>query len=157
MSILKQTEQGTPVTLLTTELNSLANNSNQISSVGGTSGVFSNTQGTSNFDGYVRGKVEFVMAAYTGTPAVNSGLSLWFIKSVDGTNYDDGGSSVTPIRAPDVFIQVRALTSGPQRIIRECWVPVGTWKVLARNEGTGITWASSANTVKLLLSSDEAP
>lgn len=157
MSILKQTEQGTAVSLMTTELNSLANNANVASSVGGSSGVFTNTQGTSNFDGYPRAKIEFVMAAYTGTPAANSGLSVWFIKTVDGSNYDDGSSSVTPIRAPDVFIQVRALTSGPQRIVRDCWVPVGTFKVLARNEGTGLSLASSGNTLKVLMNSDEAP
>lgn len=150
-TILKMTEQGTAVSLLTTELNSLANNSN--ANVGS---VVDNVVGGTNLDGYVRGKVELVLAAYSGTPTVSSAIYLWFLKAIDGgTNYEDGSSSVTPARQPDVVIPVGAIASGPQRVIVECWMPVGVFKALARNAGTGITLAASGNTIKVLLNTDE--
>lgn len=150
--VLKQIVAGASVSLLTTELNSLANNTN--GSAG--SAVNNVAGGTSNADGYVRGAVELYLAAYTGTPTAGTGVSLWFLRSVDGgTNYEDGSSSVTPARTADVFIPVRALSSGPQRVAVPCWLPAGYWKPLARNEGTGITFASSGNTVVVRAETDE--
>lgn len=151
---VQQLEQGTAVSLLTTELNSLATATNVISSVGGSSGVFDNVQATSNLNAYIRGKVELVLAAYTGTPSAGAAILLWFLKSVDGTNYEDGGASVTPARNPDLVIPVAATASGPQRITPECWIPVGKFKVLARNT-LGLTLAASGNTVKVLANTDQ--
>lgn len=152
---LKMVEQGSAQTIMSTELNSLANNTNVISSVAnGSTGVITNTQGTSGYDGYPRAKAELNLGAPGGTLAAGSGISVWFLKIVDGSNYEDGGSSVTPARMPDVVFPVRAV-SGAQRIIMECPVPVGTFKVLVRNDGTGQTLASSGNTLKLLLNTDQ--
>jgi len=148
--VLKQIEQATPVSLLTTELNSLANNT-----MCAAGGVFTNTVGTSNTDGYVRGKVELVLAAYTGTPTAGSAFLAWFLKNIDTTNYEDGSATVTPARNPDVVIPIGAIASGPQRIIKECWVPVGVSKPIGKNSGTGISLAAAGNTLKILLNTDE--
>ena len=151
-TVLKQIVAGSAVSLLTTELNSLANNSN--GSAG--SAVNNVAGGTSNADGYVRGVVELVLAAYSGTPSAGTGVSLWFLRSIDGgSNYEDGSSSVTPARMADVVIPVRSLASGPQRVAVPCWLPAGYWKPLARNDGTGISFASSGNTVKVTAETDE--
>lgn len=150
-TVLKQVEQGTAVSLLTTELNSLATNT--MSAAGS---VVDNVVGGTNLDGYVRGKVEVVLAAYTGTPAVSSAVYLWFLKTIDGgSNYEDGSSSLQPARTPDVVVPVGAVASGPQRVVVECWVPVGKFKPIASNAGTGLTLAASGNTVKVLLNTDE--
>lgn len=151
---VKQTEQGAEVSLLTTELNSLANNTNVVSSVGGTSGVFANTQGTTSFDGYVEGKVELNLGAPSTTVTANTDVQLWFLLAVDGTNYEDGGASVTPARLPDLVIPLRAVSTA-QRVARRCLIPVGSFKVLLRNNGTGVTLAASGNTVKVKLSSHQ--
>jgi putative methionine-R-sulfoxide reductase with GAF domain len=148
-TILKMTEHSAVVSLLTTELNSLANNTNTAAGAAVTNAV-----GQSNLDGYTRGKVELVLAAYTGTPTANTCVKVWFLKTIDGTNYEDGSASVTPARRPDVVIPVGAIASGPQRVTVECWMPVGTFKPMARNDGTGITFAASGNTVKVLLNTD---
>jgi hypothetical protein len=147
---LKMVEQGTAVSLLTTELNSLANNT-----MCAAGSAVTNAIGTSNTDGYVRGKLELVLAAYSGTPTAGSSFDVWFLKTVDGTNYEDGSSSVTPPRNPDVVVPVRAVASGGQRVIVECWVPVGLFKPIGRNNGTGLTLAASGNTVKILLNTDQ--
>jgi hypothetical protein len=148
---LKMVEQGTAVSLLTTELNSLANNT-----MCAAGSAVTNAIGTSNTDGYVRGKLELVLAGYSGTPAVGSTIDVWFLKTIDGgSNYEDGSSSVTPPRNPDAVVPVRAVASGGQRVIVECWVPVGLFKPIARNNGIGLTLASSGNTVKILLNTDQ--
>lgn len=150
-TIVKQVEQATPVSLLTTELNSLATNTNAAPGP-----AIDNAVGQSNLDGYVRAKIELVLAAYSGTPTVGSGVELWFLRTIDGgTSYEDGSSSLTPARIPDVVLPVGAVASGPQRVIKECWVPVGKFKALARNAGTGVTFAATGNTVKALLSTEE--
>lgn len=149
-TVVKQLEQGTAVSLLTTELNSTGTDTMTAAGAAVTNAV-----GTANTDGYERGKVEFVMAAYTGTPAAGSALYVWFLRTVDGTNYEDGSATVTPARSPDVVVPLRAFASGPQRVVVECWVPVGLWKPIAKNAGTGLTLAASGNTVKILLNTDE--
>lgn len=146
---LEQIEQSTATTLLSTEFNSLANGSN--TSAGS---AVNNVQATANLNGYTRAKIELYLAAYSGTPSANTSINVWFLRTVDGTNYEDGSSSVTPARNPDVVIPVNATASGPQRIIRECFLPVGSFKPLAKNT-IGISLAGSGNTLKILPNTDQ--
>jgi len=151
---LEMIEQGTQVSLLTTELNSLANNALVVSSVGGSSGVFNNVQATSNFNAYVRGKVALTLGAPAGTLTANTGAYVWFLKTVDGSTYEDGSASVTPARPPDVVIPVRAVSTA-QLIIVQCRLPVGLFMVLLQNAGTGQTWKSTGNTLVVLANTDQ--
>jgi hypothetical protein len=146
---LEQIEQSTATTLLSTEFNSLANGSN--TSAGS---AVNNVQATANLNGYTRAKIELYLAAYSGTPSANTSINVWFLRTVDGTNYEDGSSSVAPARNPDVVIPVNATASGPQRIIRECFLPVGSFKPLAKNT-IGISLAGSGNTLKILPNTDQ--
>lgn len=149
-TVLKQLEQTNAVTLLSTELNSLANNT-----MCAASAAKSNNVGDADYDGYSRVKLEMVLAAYTGTPAAGSALYVWFLKQIDGTNYEDGSSSLTPARSPDAVIPIGAVLSGPQRVIVECWMPTGAFKAIAKNVGTGLTFAAASNTLKAKLNTDE--
>jgi hypothetical protein len=146
---LEMIEQSTATTLLSTELNSLANGSN---SSAGT--ARNNVQATANFNGYTRAKIELYLAAYSGTPSANTSVNVWFLRTVDGTNYEDGSSSVTPARNPDVVMPVNATASGPQRIVRECFLPVGLFQPIAKNV-IGIALAASGNTLKILPNTDQ--
>lgn len=141
MSVTKY-KLGSQSSLLTTELNSLANNTNVI-----TSAAFNNTQGGGSGDGYLLADLELVVS-YGVAPTAGTGCSVWFIQTQDGTNYEDASASITPARAPDVVFPVRAVT-GAQRVIRTCSLPPGNFKVLIRNDGTGQAMASSANTLKV--------
>lgn len=144
---LEYIEQGTATDVLTTELNSLASGSNTAAGA-----AQNNAQATANYNGYPRASVQFTMAAYTGTPAANSALYVWFLKSIDGgTTYEDGGSSLTPARSPDVIIPIEAVATGPQKIcVQNVRIPVGFFKALAQNNGTGLTLAASGNKVTIL-------
>ena len=128
---------GTIQSLLTTELNSLANNALALGSAI-----------TLTSAGYLMGEVELVVT-FGVAPAASTGCSVWFLRDIDGTNYEDGGSSLTPARAPDLVIPVNASTSA-QRITRRCLLPPGTFKALLKNDGTGVAMAASGNTLKVL-------
>lgn len=66
--------------------------------------------------------------------AVSAGgyVAIWFVRAIDGSNYEDGASA-TPARPPDLVIPLRA-ASGSQKVAMGAvlW-PQGTFKVLFQN------------------------
>jgi hypothetical protein len=132
---------GSQTTLLSTGLNSLANNSLAISS------AFDNTQSQTG-DGYTLCDVELVTASIGSAFTAGTGFTLWFLGCQDGTNYEDGDASTTPAKLPACVFPVRAVT-GAQRIIRRILLPWGLMKALLKNDGTGQALASSGNTLKI--------
>lgn len=131
---------GSQASLLTTELNSLANNGTAIGS------AYDNTVGSTG-DGYSLCDVELV-AQYGTSPTANTGVNLWFLMSEDGTLYEDGDNTLTPARLPDAVFPLRAVTTA-QRIVRRIMMPWGKFKPLAKNDGTGQAMAATNNTVKI--------
>jgi hypothetical protein len=132
---------------MTTELNSIANNGLAISS------AFDNTQ-AADADGRTTCELELYVTHPTA-PTANTGWSIWFLRAIDGTNYEDGGTSLTPARAADLVIGLRNVNSA-QRQTRETSMPVGKFKVLTKNDGTGQASASSGNTLKIRPSTRES-
>lgn len=130
---------GTITTVLSTGLNSLANNSNVLSSA-----ITLNT----GEPGYRFGEWELYIASSAAAMTANTAFVGWIIQALDGTNDEDGGASVTPARTPDLIFAVRAVSTA-QRITWQSDLPTGSFKVLLRNDGTGQTIASSANTLKV--------
>lgn len=131
---------GSQTSLATTALNSLANNALVACT------VFNNTVGSTG-DGYVLCDVELVVT-YGSAPTAGTGVSLWWLLAPDGTNYEDGSSSITPARMPDVVFPLRAVTTA-QRIVRRVWLPWGLITPLLKNDGTGQAFAASGNTLKV--------
>ena len=130
--------RGTIKTALSTELNSMSNNTNVLSSAI----AFETADQGMRF-------VEGELCVTFGTnPTANTAVSVWLLRELDGTNYEDGGTSVTPTRPPDMIFTVRAVTTA-QRIVAVCDLPPGVPKALIRNDGTGQAIASSGNTLKL--------
>lgn len=143
MSTTEKYAVGTIATLMSTELNSLADSTNALASA-----AYNNTQGGGGGDGYAEGLLELVVTFGT-SPATTGAVSVWFLAQPDGTNYEDGGSSVTPARVPDLQFPLRAVTTG-QRITRRTLLPPGNFKPLVRNDSTGQSFAGSGNTLKVL-------
>lgn len=140
MSTTEKYLLGTQTSLLTTGLNSLANNALAIS------GAFDNTVGQTG-DGYTLCDLELVVT-YGSAPTANTGVTVWLLGSQDGTNYEDGDASTTPARLPDAVFPLRAVTTA-QRIIRRVSLPHGLMKALLLNDGTGQAMAASGNTLKI--------
>lgn len=131
--------RGTNTSIFTTELNSMANNALVISSAI----TFSETL-------YTMCEVEFLTGAAFGTaPTANTGMSIWFLRESDGTNYEDGGTSLTPARPPDCVLPLENQNSSAQRLIREAKLPPGAPKILIKNDGSGQALPSSGNTLKI--------
>lgn len=137
MPTVKNT-RGTIKTALDTALNSMANNTNVLSSA-----VAFETadQGMQRCEGEL-------VVTFPSAPTANTSFCVWLLREVDGTNYEDGGTSVTPTRPPDMIFTVRAVTTA-QRLVQECDLPAGAPRALIRNDGTGQAIASSGNTLKL--------
>lgn len=137
MPTVKNT-RGTIKTALDTALNSMANNTNVLSSA---VSFESADQGMR----FVEGEL---LVTFPTAPGANTAFCVWFLREVDGTNYEDGGTSVTPTRPPDMIFTVRAVTTA-QRIVQVADLPPGAPRVLIRNDGTGQAIAASGNTFKL--------
>ena len=133
---------GTTTQLITTGLNSLANNAQVLS------GAYDNTQGGAG-DGAVLAEFELFIASMGGAATANTALTLWAVQSLDGTNYEDGDASTTPAKLPLCVFPVRAVSTA-QRITRvSIPLPPGLSKYLLRNDGTGQALASSGNILSI--------
>ncbi len=154
MSSTARVVAGTPFNLLTTELNSLANNAVAVSSVAGASGVLDNSASAAG-DGSIVGDVELTLAALGGTPTAGYGLSVWFLRSFDGTTfegYTSGTTSTAPLnRPPDlVFSFGGQATPNSPIIAPDVAMPVGHFKALAWSNGSGVALGATGNSLKIL-------
>jgi hypothetical protein len=129
--------RGTIQTLLSTEMNALANDTNAVhaTSVTITSATFTRCE--------LELLVEFGVA-----PTANSSIVLWLLREIDGTNFSDGTASVIPTIVPTAFFPLRAVTTA-QRIIVIADLPPGPVRPLIRNEGTGQAFAATGHTLKV--------
>lgn len=138
----------TPFNLLSTELNSLADATSVVSSVGGSSGKFAQ----SDFASAMKCDVYLTLGG-SFTPAAGSPDILgWFTFSPDGgSTYEAVISNTDLSRPPDFVIPLigsHAYSSGD--IIKasgDVKVPPNSCKVLLLNHG-GATLPSSGNTIK---------
>lgn len=79
------------------------------------------------FDLYVRGADTFHAGDY---------LSVWFLKAVDGTNYEDGAAGTpgtTPGRAADLVFFVRAVNTQQRITLGPVLIPGCKFKCLVMN------------------------
>lgn len=143
MAIEKYLLGGSVTTLLSTGLNSLANNA----LAAGAS--YSNIQGGAG-DGYTLCMIEFLGSFPGGAILVNTGLSIWFCQSLDGTTFETGfDATTTPARPADLVIPLLAIV-GVQRVTRRIILPQGIWIPVVKNDGTTQPLAATGNTLKLL-------
>lgn len=137
------------VTLMTTELNSVANAGTAVSSVGGTSGVFNN----SNFAQGMIGNVYLTLGAIASAVAAGGNIAGWWLESPDaGTTYENTVSGAALARPPDFILPVPAttITAGWNFAGVMVRVPALVTKVFIQNN-LGQTLASSGNTIKIAL------
>lgn len=120
-----------------TGINSLTNNS-----LIGSSGI---DTGSSNLS--ILTEVEGIFN-YTVAPTASTGFSVWFLRSLDGVNWESGNTGFTPARIPDAVLPLAAV-AGNQRVTVVALIPPGNFTVLAKNDGTGQTTASTLNDIRL--------
>lgn len=130
-----------PTTLLSTELNTLANSNANVLSVLGA--AFQNTASWELAD------AEFLPGAAI-TPVAGAFVELWLLRSLDGgTNYEFGSATAAPGRPADISIPVPAGTSiTPRAGEPGLVVPPSFYKPIARNQ-TGVPLPASGNIIRL--------
>lgn len=122
-NILQWTSSGTYSTLLT---------SSELTGLTTGTGVLGGTIQTNNKDQYAHVEIQMLS---TGALANGDSLSVYWITAADNTNYEDGSASVTPARAADLVIPVRAITNTSQRVtMKNVPIPGGNFKVLLINQ-----------------------
>ncbi len=137
----------TIATLMTTELNSLANGSGAIASAGYDNGA----------NLYLYGWFELSVTFGTA-PTANSTVSLYLVPAPDGTNYDDAITGASPFASPDMYVGafvLRAVTtaqkislgkSGPMGLIALPPVPFKAYLI----NNSGQAFPASGSTLKMV-------
>jgi hypothetical protein len=137
---LQYSTQDSAVTVLTTELNSLASGS-----VCSASSAQSNDQ-SGEFD--LLCTAEIYIAAQGSNRSTGAYLTLYILPTIDGTTYPDTtGDCLENFAVASVMLDGTALAARTITI-PEIKLPNSDFKVLLKN-GTGQALASSGNTVKL--------
>jgi hypothetical protein len=127
--------QSSGVSLLTTELNSLGN--------GSLSAAGSAVDNDADHDQLC----DLELAVTFGSAATaNAVVSVWFLGTVDGTNFEDGSSSVQPNRPPDAVFVCRAVTAH-RVMFYGARVPPRDFKPLLLNS-SGQAFPASGSTLK---------
>lgn len=88
---------------------------------------------------YTRGVFELAVPSFSGAPTANTAVSVWIIRQADGSAYEDGDASTTPARNPDMVFPVRPVSTAQRIELPAIDLPPGLFKVLVKNDGTGVT------------------
>jgi hypothetical protein len=143
MTNLGKWSSTTLTTVMSTELNSLANGSS-VSTLGNT-GPYDNT---SNLNVYA--DIEVNLASLS--PTSGATISLFILSSVDGSNYPAQSTSDVQLTSTQLLttIPIGITASTAQRIpVRQVVIPPTKFQIVLLNN-SGVALASSGNTVKFL-------
>lgn len=132
-------ETSTISTVISTDMNSLANASRALSS------EINNASGLYLFD-----DVQLSLGAFGSTPSAGGVVELYIVAALDGTNYEDGNASTDPPIANLVGVfNIRASTAAQIHTLRQIPIPPVKYKYLVINK-TGQTFNASGNTLKVV-------
>lgn len=128
-------------TLLTTDLNSFANNA--ISNFNGT--VLDNTTALDLFADFE------LNATFAVAPTVGTGIDLYLVPTIDGTNYEDGALAAANVQPSMAYFAgsfiVRAVTTAQKIAVTGARLGPTKYKAVLVNNATGQAFAASGNTL----------
>lgn len=123
-------------TIMSTELNSLANNARALGS------AIDNLAARDQFADFE------LNITFAGAPDANGSVALYLLPALDDTNHADGSSSVSPQASLWVAnFQLRSVTSAQRLVIRGVTLPPLKFRPLLENN-SGQTFPSSGSTLR---------
>jgi hypothetical protein len=138
----------TPYTVLSTELDGLTAAHSGLSSVNGTSGVFSQTDHGHAIEG-----LPYFVAGGAFTPVAGDFLAGWFIFSPDGgTNFEFTLANADLTRPADFVIPLLATAYSSGKIApasAKVRLPYSSYKVFLQSHLASVTLPSSGNLLKI--------
>lgn len=124
-------------TILTTELNSLADGANAITA------EIDNTSTLDMFD-----DLEIFLASATAARDADAHVKIHVLVAMDGTNYPLGDATLDPVDSNEVYTALFSTGATTQRqVIRGIVLPPAKFKYLFQNE-TGLAYQDASNTLK---------
>lgn len=139
-NIAKWGNLSSPVSLLTTELNALANNAASAAS----SAIANQT----NLDVYA--DIELVLASLS--PAAPNYATLYILEAIDGSNYPSATAAVLrnqPSQILCTFALDTTAATAQRVVVRNVLLPPGSFKVVLDNQA-GVALGGTGNTVKMI-------
>lgn len=137
-SIGKWNTPSSVVSLLTTELNSLGNNTLSSASAA--------VNNDANLDMYA--DLELVLASLS--PTAGAYVAVYLLEAIDGTNYPEATNLRLKTSQLLLAIPLDTTAATAQRIAaRNVLLPPGKFKVVLDNQ-SGVSLAASGNTLKML-------
>jgi hypothetical protein len=124
-----------PVSILGTEINSLANDAAV------TSAVVSNTTEDDQYADFE------LVVTYGVAPVADKTVDMYLVRSVDGTNYEDGTAARPPAGGFVGSFVLDAVTSAQRKVLAGVMLPPLSFKILLVNKA-GQAMAASGNTLK---------
>lgn len=89
--------------------------------------------------GHLKAWCTLTIPSTSTTVTAGTAVVVWFRVSTDGSTYPDGDASTTPAELPHMTFPLRAVSTAQKVLFRVKEMPVGLFKVLIRNDGTGAT------------------
>lgn len=133
---------GTPVVKVPGTLETYISNATNIASNAGLlSGAITLTD-----TGYPLADCELNVPSWSTTVTANTGVIVWLLPQIDGTNYEDGDATNFPARAPDFTFPLRTVSSAQRVARKEVRLPGGLFKALVKNDATGATLQGATTT-----------
>jgi hypothetical protein len=124
-------------TIMSTELNSLANNANAIAG-----SAINNETGLGLFADFL------LTCTFAVSPTAETFLNLYLLPSLDGTNYPDGSNTITPNSNCLIgALPVRAVNTVQRINLPKVALPPFHFLILVRNEATGAALSATGNTL----------
>ena len=136
---------GNPITVISTDLNALA----------GGGGTLTSAPVSNDTERDMWADFELLIPTLATAPAHDDTLAdVYFVRQIDGTNFETSSSSVAPRGTPDVVFKARGTGTGQRMIMPHVLLPPRSFKLLLINRDA-TAYTATGNTLKMYVYAEQ--